>query len=77
MRLSNPAITALHDRPLLIYASASLILGAQLLSLGLLAELVSVYLRQDDDEFAVVERAGDNDLARAVALGPHGLDRRA
>ena len=45
--------------------------------LGLLAELVSVYLRQDDDEFAVVARAGDDGLAPAAALGPHGLGRRA
>jgi len=77
LRFSHPGITALHDRPLLIYASASLVVGVQLLSLGLLAELVSVYLRQDDDEFAVVERAGDDGLAPAAALGPHGLGRRA
>jgi len=58
MRLSDPSITALHQRPLLIYSAAALIVGAQLVSLGLLAELVTAYLRRDNDTFSIAEQVG-------------------
>lgn len=46
----------LHERPLLLYCVAFLLLGGQLLSLGLVAELVTAYQVTDDDTYSVAER---------------------
>jgi glycosyltransferase involved in cell wall biosynthesis len=45
----------LHERPLLLYSVASLLLGAQLFSLGLIAELMTDYLTRDEDTFSIAE----------------------
>ena len=37
----------LHQRPLLIYAVAAILLGAQMMSIGFLAELITAYLGRD------------------------------
>jgi glycosyltransferase involved in cell wall biosynthesis len=58
MRLSDPSITELHRRPLLVYSAAALIVGTQLVSLGMLADLVTGYLRRDRDIYSVAERVG-------------------
>ncbi|MCA8993791.1 MAG: glycosyltransferase family 2 protein [Planctomycetaceae bacterium] len=47
-------------RPLLLYSVASLLLGAQGLSLGLLAELLVAYTGQERDAFSVAETTGDS-----------------
>jgi hypothetical protein len=46
------------NRPLLAYSIASLLLGAQALSLGLLAELLVAYTGRESDTYSVAERAG-------------------
>src|SRR5205085_509352 len=38
----------LHERPLLIYALAVLLLGAQMMSIGFLAELITAYQGSDE-----------------------------
>ena len=43
-------------RPLLTYSVASLLLGGQLISLGLLAELIVAYTGRDSDTYSVAER---------------------
>lgn len=43
-------------RPLLAYSVAALLLGAQLLSLGMLAELIVAYTGRDADTYSVAER---------------------
>ncbi|QDT17666.1 glycosyltransferase family 2 protein [Alienimonas californiensis] len=48
-------------RPLLLYSIALLLLGAQALSLGLLAELVVSYVTRDRDSYSVKERTRDRD----------------
>lgn len=45
-------------RPLLIYSAALMLLGAQLLSLGLLAELIVAYTGREADTYSVAERIG-------------------
>lgn len=45
----------LHQRPLLLYAVAALLLGAQLLSLGLIAELITAYQGRDEDGYSIAE----------------------
>jgi dolichol-phosphate mannosyltransferase len=49
----------LHERPLLIYALAAFLLGAQLVSLGFLAELITAYTGHAQDSFSIAERTGE------------------
>lgn len=49
------------SRPLLMYSVASLLLGGQLLSLGMLAELIVAYAGRDVDTYSVAERIGGAD----------------
>lgn len=54
VRLWDPdAFLPLHDRPLLIYALAALLLGAQLISIGFLAELITAYQGRDEDSYSI------------------------
>jgi dolichol-phosphate mannosyltransferase len=45
----------LHQRPLMIYAVAALLLGAQLMSIGFLAELLIAYHGRDADSYSIAE----------------------
>lgn len=57
LRLFNQdAYPPLHERPLLIYAVAALLLGAQLMSMGLLAELITAYNTRDADSYSIAEQ---------------------
>ena len=46
----------LHERPLLLYSVATLLLGAQLMSIGFLAELMTAYQYRDEDAYSIAER---------------------
>jgi glycosyltransferase involved in cell wall biosynthesis len=46
----------LHERPLLTYSVAAFLLGAQLISLGLIAELIADQRARDRDLYSVAER---------------------
>jgi glycosyltransferase involved in cell wall biosynthesis len=46
----------LHQRPLLLYSMGALLLGAQMMSIGLLAELITSYQGSDEDSYSVKER---------------------
>jgi dolichol-phosphate mannosyltransferase len=46
----------LHQRPLLIYAVAALLLGAQMMSIGFLAELITANLSRDQEGYSIKER---------------------
>jgi dolichol-phosphate mannosyltransferase len=48
----------LHERPLLIYAAAATLLGAQMMSIGFLAELMTAYMGKDQESYSVKERTG-------------------
>jgi dolichol-phosphate mannosyltransferase len=47
----------LHDRPLLTYSVAGLLLGAQLMSIGFLAELITAYQGRDEDSYSIAEQS--------------------
>jgi glycosyltransferase involved in cell wall biosynthesis len=49
----------LHDRPLLLYSVAALLLGAQMMSIGLLAELITAYNSQPQDNYSIAEETKD------------------
>ena len=46
----------LHQRPMLIYAVAALLLGAQMMSIGFLAELITAYQGRDEDSYSIAEQ---------------------
>jgi glycosyltransferase involved in cell wall biosynthesis len=48
----------LHERALLIYSVAALLLGAQMMSIGFLAELITAYQGRDEDSYSIAERTG-------------------
>ena len=45
-------------RPLLAYSAAALLLGAQLMSLGFLAELIVAYTGRETDGYSIAEKLG-------------------
>jgi dolichol-phosphate mannosyltransferase len=46
----------LHQRPLLVYAVAALLLGAQMISMGILAELITAYQAGDEHSYSIADR---------------------
>jgi dolichol-phosphate mannosyltransferase len=59
IRLWHPeAFPPLHERPLLIYALAAVLLGAQMMSIGFLAELITAYQGRDEDSYSIAEETG-------------------
>jgi dolichol-phosphate mannosyltransferase len=50
------AFPPLHDRPLLTYSVAALLLGMQMMSIGFLAELITAYQGRDEDSYSIAEQ---------------------
>jgi glycosyltransferase involved in cell wall biosynthesis len=46
----------LHQRPALIYSAAATLLGAQMMSIGFLAELITAYMGKDQESYSVKEK---------------------
>ena len=53
-------VEKIGNRPLLAYSIASTLLGAQAISLGLLAELVVAYTGRDRDSFSIAEETPES-----------------
>lgn len=51
----------LHERPLLIYSVAALLLGAQTIAVGFLAELITSYQVRDEDSYSIAEKTHKED----------------
>ena len=60
-------LTPLHARPAVIYSVGALLLGAQLMSMGFLAELMTAYHGGKANSYSVRERVGRN---RSTAPAP-------
>jgi dolichol-phosphate mannosyltransferase len=60
------AFPPLHERPLLIYAAAALLLGMQMISIGLLAEMITAYRGRDEDNYSIAEEIGGTAQESAV-----------
>jgi glycosyltransferase involved in cell wall biosynthesis len=57
VRLWRPeTFLPLHERPLLIYGLGAVLLGAQMISIGFLAELITAYQGRDEDSYSIAER---------------------
>lgn len=66
-RSAEAEVAAFSHSPLFVYVAAGLVLGTQLIALGLLAELLSAHLRRDEDLYSVAERVGEP-VPRSSAL---------
>ncbi|MEX0979295.1 MAG: hypothetical protein WDZ48_10605, partial [Pirellulales bacterium] len=53
-------ITPLRQRPAVIYSLGALLLGAQLMSMGFLAELITAYQVRDADTYSIAERTPEH-----------------
>lgn len=49
----------LHQRPLMIYALGAVLMGAQMMSIGFLAELMTAYMSRDEDSYSIAEQTFD------------------
>ena len=56
--------TDLHNRPILLYALATMLLGAQFISMGFLAELLTSYLGREVKTYSVKSRVGETPAAK-------------
>jgi glycosyltransferase involved in cell wall biosynthesis len=63
----DPANRPIGSRPLLIYSAAFLGVGTQLLTLGILAELVTSYNIRAEDTYSVAERLEPKDESKEEA----------
>jgi dolichol-phosphate mannosyltransferase len=55
----------LHQRPLLIYCVTALILGAQMMTIGFLAELMTAYQSNEDHSYSIAEQIGGGQLSHS------------
>ncbi len=60
----------LHERPMLIYSLAALLLGAQMMTMGFLAELVIASQGRHDDVYSVAERTPGSDANQDDKVSP-------
>lgn len=61
----NPgAFDPLHKRPLLIYSLGAVLLGAQLMSMGFLAELFLAYQTRGEEHYSISERTPELDSGK-------------
>lgn len=62
----------LHARPLLHYSLAALLLGAQMMSIGFLAELITAYQSKEEDSYSIVDQTPPASRLHATdGLNPH------
>jgi glycosyltransferase involved in cell wall biosynthesis len=71
----------LHQRPALIYSLAALLLGAQMMSIGFLAELITAYQSRDEDSYSIAEtvrgqESGVRDQESGVRSQESGIGQR-
>jgi dolichol-phosphate mannosyltransferase len=57
----------LHQRPLLIYSLAALLLGAQMMSIGFLAELITAYQGRDEERYSIAEEVEGTETTKPQA----------
>jgi dolichol-phosphate mannosyltransferase len=57
IRLGYPDLfPPLHERPLLLYSVAALLMGAQMMSIGLLAEMITHYRSREEDDYSIADQ---------------------
>ncbi|MBI3464444.1 MAG: glycosyltransferase family 2 protein [Planctomycetes bacterium] len=68
------------DRPLLIYSVSAMLLGAQMMSIGFLAELITAYQSRTEESYSIAEEIGGEAEASRPPSRPaqaHRSDTRA
>ena len=66
INLAQPgAFLPLHERPLLIYSVAALLLGAQMMSIGFLAELITAYQGRDENSYSIADKTDSSETKQS------------
>jgi glycosyltransferase involved in cell wall biosynthesis len=58
--------TPLHQRPLLTYAVAGMLLGVQFMSVGILAELITAFQGREEDDYSIAGFTPAHESSNAV-----------
>jgi glycosyltransferase involved in cell wall biosynthesis len=66
----------LHQRPALIYSMTLLLLGAQFVSIGFLAELLTAYYAKDTVLYSIKERVGSPNTCSSSSSASESLTQR-
>lgn len=78
LRLWYPeSFDPLHQRPLVIYSLAALLLGSQFMTVGFLAELITAFRSKKEDYFSVAERVGAAAKQPSANAGTSSFPSRA
>jgi glycosyltransferase involved in cell wall biosynthesis len=68
VRLWSPeSFSPLHERALLPYSIAALLLGAQMMSIGFLAELITAYQSREEDTYSIAEQTHFSGVTLQIA----------
>ncbi len=59
-----------HERALLLYSLGALVFGAQLMSIGFLAELIIAYQGRDTETYSIAERTSELEPPQQAAVSP-------
>jgi glycosyltransferase involved in cell wall biosynthesis len=71
VNLSSPGrFLPLHERPLMVYSVAALLLGAQMVSIGFLAELIIAYRGDKEETYSIAEQTGVRSQESGVSENP-------
>jgi dolichol-phosphate mannosyltransferase len=72
IRLFNPTLfEPLHERPMLTYSVAALLLGANMMTIGFLAEIIVAYQGREEHSYSIAERTGPANPSPPASNEPH------
>jgi hypothetical protein len=60
----------LHQRPAVLYLAALMLFGGQLLSIGILGELIVAHRQRDVQPYSIAERTGAADSSNPPTRDP-------
>ena len=61
------AFPPLYDRPLLVYSLGAVLLGAQMMSVGFIAELITAYHGREEQWYSIAEVTSDESNELKIA----------
>jgi len=70
LRLWHPDWEPVHNRPLMTYSAVAVLLGAQMMSIGFLAELMTAYMGKDQESYSIKERT--TEVRQEAAVNTNG-----
>jgi dolichol-phosphate mannosyltransferase len=63
------AAVHLHERAALVYSMVAVLMGAQLVAIGFVAEMIAALVSRDRDEFSIAEYASPRESSPEMRRG--------